>query len=51
MTLSATDQNQQNTVNHQHQIQDQEPILCRHCKRTAHNGIKCKGMCVADSDY
>lgn len=29
----------------------QEPILCQHCKRTATNGIKCKGMCVADSDY
>lgn len=28
-----------------------EPILCTHCKRTASNGIKCKGICVADSDY
>ncbi|MBF2078886.1 MAG: hypothetical protein IGR76_10300 [Synechococcales cyanobacterium T60_A2020_003] len=27
------------------------PILCRHCRRTATNGIKCQGMCVADSDY
>ncbi len=26
-------------------------ILCPHCERTATNGIKCKGMCVADSDY
>ncbi|MGI0483512.1 hypothetical protein ACN4EE_22360 [Geminocystis sp. CENA526] len=27
------------------------PVLCDYCKRTATNGIKCKGMCVADSDY
>jgi hypothetical protein len=26
-------------------------ILCSHCKRTATNGIKCLGFCVADSDY
>ncbi|MBA4445290.1 MULTISPECIES: hypothetical protein [Cylindrospermopsis] len=29
----------------------EERILCPHCKRTATNGIKCKGICVADSDY
>ncbi|WP_413200717.1 hypothetical protein [Nostoc piscinale] len=28
-----------------------EKILCPHCLRTATNGIKCKGICVADSDY
>ena len=28
-----------------------EKILCPHCQRTATNGIKCKGMCVADNDY
>jgi hypothetical protein len=28
-----------------------EPILCPHCLRTATNGIKCKGICVAESDY
>lgn len=31
--------------------ENQEEILCPHCKRTATNGIKCKGICVADSDY
>ncbi len=30
---------------------DNMPILCNHCKRTATNGIKCKGICVSDSDY
>ena len=29
----------------------QEIILCRHCKRTSSNGIRCLGMCVADNDY
>ncbi|MEM8779061.1 MAG: hypothetical protein AAGF26_09350 [Cyanobacteria bacterium P01_G01_bin.49] len=31
--------------------QEKEPILCPHCRRTASNGITCKGICVADSDY
>jgi len=26
-------------------------ILCNHCKRTASNGIRCLGMCIADNDY
>jgi hypothetical protein len=30
---------------------EKEKILCPHCQRTATNGIKCKGICVADSDY
>ena len=30
---------------------DEEPILCNHCKRTASNGVRCLGMCVADNDY
>ena len=30
---------------------DTEKILCNHCKRTASNGIRCLGMCVADNDY
>ncbi len=28
-----------------------DPILCPHCKRTASNGVRCLGMCVADNDY
>ena len=30
---------------------DKDPILCNHCKRTAKNGVRCLGMCVADNDY
>ena len=30
---------------------DKEVILCNHCKRTASNGVRCLGMCVADNDY
>ena len=26
-------------------------VLCNYCKRTASNGIRCLGMCVADNDY
>ena len=32
-------------------LQKIEPILCNHCKRTASNGVRCLGMCVADNDY
>ena len=30
---------------------DKNEILCNHCRRTASNGIRCLGMCVADNDY
>ena len=30
---------------------DKDPILCNHCNRTASNGVRCLGMCVADNDY
>lgn len=30
---------------------ESEKVLCPHCRRTATNGIKCKGICVADNDY
>ena len=32
-------------------ISEKDPILCNHCKRTASNGLRCLGMCVADNDY
>ena len=28
-----------------------DDILCNHCKRSASNGLRCLGMCVADNDY
>ena len=30
---------------------EKNKILCQHCKRTASNGVRCLGMCVADNDY
>ena len=30
---------------------NKDNILCNHCKRTASNGVRCLGMCVADNDY
>ena len=30
---------------------EKDPILCNHCSRTASNGVRCLGMCVADNDY
>ena len=30
---------------------EKDIILCNHCKRTASNGVRCLGMCVADNDY
>ena len=32
-------------------LSEKDPILCNHCKRTASNGVRCLGMCVADNDY
>ena len=26
-------------------------ILCKHCKRTNENGIRCQGICVSDNEY
>jgi len=30
---------------------EESPILCDHCLRTASNGIRCMGICVADNEY
>ena len=45
--ISFKDQNN-STIN---LTSEKDPILCKHCKRTASNGIRCLGMCVADNDY
>ena len=34
-----------------HLSSNKDSILCTHCKRTASNGVRCLGMCVADNDY
>ena len=28
-----------------------DKVLCIHCGRTAGNGIRCIGICVADDEY
>ena len=28
-----------------------EKVLCNHCGRSASNGIRCLGICVADNEY
>ncbi|MCP9839025.1 hypothetical protein KBY93_00050 [Synechococcus sp. J7-Johnson] len=33
------------------ELEPSEPVLCNHCGRTARNGIRCQGYCVADSEY
>ena len=45
--ISFKDQNN-SKINHP---LEKDPILCNHCKRTASNGVRCLGMCVADNDY
>jgi len=45
--ISFKDQNN-SKINH---TSEKDPILCNHCKRTASNGVRCLGMCVADNDY
>tara|TARA_Y100001968_G_C18855434_1_gene480048 strand:- start:214 stop:393 length:180 start_codon:yes stop_codon:yes gene_type:complete len=42
--------NQDNDINNKNKDQ-QEKVLCNHCRRTASNGIRCLGICVADNDY
>ena len=45
--ISFTDQNN-SKIN---LTSEKDTILCNHCKRTASNGVRCLGMCVADNDY
>ena len=45
---SISDKNKRNEFNFS---LDKDKILCNHCKRTASNGIRCLGICVADNDY
>ena len=45
--ISFKDENN-SKINH---TSEKDNILCNHCKRTATNGVRCLGMCVADNDY
>ena len=45
--ISFKDQNKSNI----NLVEDKDPVLCNHCKRTSSNGVRCLGMCVADNDY
>jgi len=45
------DKLQADTSINKNQETQNEKVLCPHCQRTATNGIKCKGICVADNDY
>ncbi len=54
MTLKIQTQKeklQESTSLNINQETENEKILCCHCQRTLTNGIKCKGICVADNDY
>ena len=55
MALSDSTQELRNfKIHHSSKINlssNKDPILCNHCKRTASNGVRCLGMCVADNDY
>ena len=32
-------------------LEEKDRVLCNHCLRTASNGIRCMGICVADNEY
>ena len=44
------DRKEENNKPEEHSI-NLEKVLCDHCGRTAENGIRCLGICVADNDY
>ena len=47
--LTANSMPKANPVPSESTDPSEERILCQHCRRTASNGIRCLGMCVADS--
>ena len=46
---SYLDKDENNEENHE--SNKIEKVLCNHCGRTASNGIRCLGICVADNEY
>ncbi|MGB2924832.1 MAG: hypothetical protein WBB82_05995 [Limnothrix sp.] len=51
MTSTDSTAKETNSQNSGEQEKSEEKVLCPHCKRTASNGIQCKGICVADDGY
>ena len=49
-TFKKNESNKENQIITE-SINESEKILCHHCGRTAKNGIRCVGICVADNDY
>tara|TARA_B100000579_G_C22013953_1_gene480815 strand:- start:133 stop:312 length:180 start_codon:yes stop_codon:yes gene_type:complete len=49
-SFKNNESNEENKNNNENQNK-LEKILCNHCGRTASNGIRCLGICVADNDY
>tara|TARA_B100000700_G_scaffold286785_1_gene341987 strand:- start:771 stop:950 length:180 start_codon:yes stop_codon:yes gene_type:complete len=49
----SLEQNNSNQESQKDNIGDDEikKVLCNHCGRTAINGIRCLGICVADNEY
>ncbi len=45
------DSTRKNSSTNKDLSKNKDIILCNHCKRTASNGIRCLGMCIADNDY
>tara|TARA_Y100001968_G_scaffold240010_1_gene223524 strand:- start:314 stop:493 length:180 start_codon:yes stop_codon:yes gene_type:complete len=50
---SSLKENYSNEENFKEYLGDKkiEKVLCNHCGRTASNGIRCMGICVADNEY
>ena len=53
LALFKNDDNKEIDKNKQVDESNIKPVkvLCNHCGRTAENGIRCLGICVADNEY
>ena len=49
-SFTNNDSNKGNQKNSNEDNCKNEKVLCNHCGRTAINGIRCIGICVADND-
>ena len=53
LKVFSAERNKSNQENQKDNLGDNkiEKVLCNHCGRTASNGIRCLGICVADNEY